>query len=37
MYMSVAGLERMTTGSVAKRLTLSRQTGSLIAYKVSIF
>ena len=25
--MSVAGLERMTTGSVAKRLTLSRHTG----------
>ena len=27
MYMSVAGLERMTTGSVAKRLILSRHTG----------
>ena len=27
--MSVAGLERMTTGSVAKRLILSRHTGSL--------
>ena len=27
--MSVAGLERMTTGSVAKRLTLSRHTGRL--------
>ena len=26
-YMSVAGLERMTTGSVAKRLILSRHTG----------
>ena len=25
--MSVAGLERMTTASVAKRLTLSRHTG----------
>ena len=28
--MSVAGLERMTTGSVAKRLILSRHTGRQI-------
>ena len=35
MYMSVAGLERMATGSLARRLSLLRHTSRLIYYEFS--